>query len=362
VNYQPLAAMPTEFALAVECCRWSFSGDGEAAIRELAQQTDWTMVLAWARRHRIQGLVWNCLNGLDVSLPPAVGQALSEDARLVAEQGLRAASESAELLLTLTQAGAAPLFVKGLTLGKLAFGNPFLKMSLDIDLLVPAETVAIAAAELERRDYRLAIPPVPPRSPAFGRWHRARKESAWQRADGSIVDLHSRLADNDRLIPGIGPASPWQIVEILPGIRLPTLATEELFAYLCVHGASSAWFRLKWIADLAGLLHGRGAAEIEHLYRRSQALGAERAAAQALLLARRLFDTEMSRDLLDELDGRINRWLTSAALGQMTVIGEPTVRPLGTAMIHLTEFFLKPGLAFKASELRRQARDALGIY
>ena len=46
---------------------------------------------------------------------------------------------------------------------------------------------------------------------------------------------------------------------------MPTLADEPLYAYLCVHGASSAWFRLKWIADLNALLAGRTAEEIAAL-------------------------------------------------------------------------------------------------
>jgi len=83
---------------------------------------------------------------------------------------------------------------------------------------------------------------------------------------------------------------------VAPGIRLPTLARDEQFAYLCVHGASSAWFRLKWISDLAGVLHGQSGEMIERLFERSQALGAERAAGQALLLADRLFGS------LDEIE------------------------------------------------------------
>lgn len=48
-----------------------------------------------------------------------------------------------------------------------------------------------------------------------------------------------------------------QLVEVACGIELPTLARDEPSAHLCVHGASSAWFRLKWITDLAALIDGR---------------------------------------------------------------------------------------------------------
>ena len=119
----------------------------------------------------------------------------------------------------------------------------------------------------------------------------AAKEWPWVGSDGIVLDLHVRLADNPALLPVIGARSPTQDVEVSPGITLPTFQNEELFAYLCVHGASSAWFRLKWISDFAALASRFEPAELDRLYQRSQELGAGRAAGQALLLADRLFGT-----------------------------------------------------------------------
>src|SRR5690606_15194640 len=116
-------------------------------------------------------------------------------------------------------------------------------------------------------------------------------------------------------------------------ITLPTLADEELFAYLCVHGASSAWFRLKWIADLAGFLHGRGAQEVDRLADCAAALGAGRAASQALILVRWLFNGDISDDLMRRIATPANIWLAKSALREM-LRGEPTERFLGTRMIH----------------------------
>lgn len=158
--------------------------------------------------------------------------------------------------------------------------------------------------------------------------------------------------------PSVGAHSPSQCVEVGNGIRLPTLADEELFAYLAVHGASSAWFRLKWISDFAGVLHRRSAEEIKHLYRRSRQLSAGRAAGQALLLADALFDTlENAPDLENELrSDRATHRLYRAALRLVTgEPREPTDRRFGTLTIHWTQLLLLPGIAYKLSEFRRQA-------
>lgn len=344
----------TEFQLAVQCCQSRFAPGNVPRIGELGKRADWPRFLQLARRHRVQALVWQSLSETGVAPPPKVTDAFCADAGLITEQNLRAAVESARLLESFGKAGVPLLFVKGLTVSKLAYGHAFLKMSQDIDILVPGDAIPAAAAELQQLGYRLTIPAVSPQSRRFEAWHRRRKESVWRSPDGLQLDLHGRLADSRDLIPGIGLGSPRQDVEVAPGIVLPTLARDELFAYLCVHGASSAWFRLKWITDLAALMRDCTADEIRHLYDRSQQLGAGRAAAQALLLANRVYGTPTIEGLEDQA---IHRWLAAAAWKQMLRDDEPTATRFGTATIHLTQIFLLPGMRFHLRELARQIAD-----
>jgi hypothetical protein len=88
-------------------------------------------------------------------------------------------------------------------------------------------------------------------------------------------------------------------------------------------------------------------------------LGAARAAAQALLLARDIFGIRLEPSLSNELEReRANRWLAIMAFRQITRPNEPTQIRLGTLRIHLTQFLLHRGLNFKIGELRRQIADA----
>ena len=355
----PVQLEPPEFSLLVRCCKWNFATSETGARPAIPRELDWNRFAALARRHRVQGLAWNALAQHAQRLPPDLVGVLSSDARSIAATNLGIAAECSALQNAFQQADVPLLFVKGLTVGALAYRSPMLKMGWDIDLLVDPSDLVVAADLLAERGYSLRLPA---RLDQLQPWHGWSKESVWAR-DGSLhVELHTRLADNLRLIPKIDVHSARQTVEIAPGLTLPTLAKDELFAYLAVHGASSAWFRLKWISDFAALLHGQGAEEIERLYRRSQDLGAARAASQALLLADRLFDVlqhipalreELARDRAAQL-------LCWAACRLMTKgSGEPTERPLGTLAIHWTQFLLQPGLAFRFSELRRQAASFL---
>jgi len=351
-----------EFVLALDCCKWGFRGrkdEQEARLREI----DWSRFARIARFHRIEGLASAYLAANECGVPPNVREQLAGFAAEIARHNLQASADGRAILEAFEAAGVPLLFLKGLALGRLAYANPLLKSAIDIDLLIAPADLPPAAGLLRDCGYGLAAPRNSAGDAALLRWHRGWKESVWMKAEPPLqIDLHTRVTDNLRLIPSIGVESPRQWVEIGNGIRLPTLADGELFAYLAVHGAWSAWFRLKWISDFAGLLHDRAGEEIEGLFRRSQGLGAGRAAGQALLLADALFETlsgapELKAALLN--DAPIRR-LFRAALRLLTrEPREPTDSRLGSLPIRWTQLFLLPGVGFKLSELSGQAYRVL---
>jgi hypothetical protein len=348
-----------ELNLAIECCRWNFARGSTTAICELADGVDWARFASVVQFHRIQGLCWHALQQAADHVPQAVVNSLAQDAQAIAAANLRAAIASRDLL-TAFEADSVPLlFLKGLTLGALAYGKPTLKSAIDIDLLIDGQNLGKAADLLRKAGYKLIAPAESPGDAILSAWHVGWKESVWAKASPVLqIDLHTRTADNPRLIPLISVHSARQWVKVSDNIELPTLADEELFAYLAVHGASSAWFRLKWISDFAGLVHGRSADEIGRLYRRSLQLGAGRAAGQALLVADGLFDIlQPCPHLRDELRrDRATRRLCRVALHLLTRDPrEPTEQRWGTFAIHSSQFLLLPAIGYKLSELKRQA-------
>ncbi|MGZ2411608.1 putative nucleotidyltransferase-like protein [Sphingomonas sp. F9_3S_D5_B_2] len=345
------AAVGAELSLLSRCCQWNFAGSEPGAF-DVPADVDWPRFVEIARFHRSQGLAWNALSANSVALPSDVSAALSADARVIAATNLAVHHECAQLNHAFERARIAILFIKGLSVAALAYRSPMLKMAWDIDILIDPAELAAAAEILKARGFS---PTVPETLAELDGWHRRSKESVWSRPDGLHIELHTRLADNLALIPSLSVHSPSQKVEIGGQTLLPTLADEELFAYLCVHGASSAWFRLKWISDLAGMIAGRSVGDIERLRQRAQELGAGRAVGQALLIAHHLLGTALSGFTID----RSTQRLADAALQQLAQSTEPTERTLGTWRIHWTQLLLKNGIGFKAGEVVRQLRDAI---
>lgn len=341
--------------LAVECCRRSFEDSSDIAA-PLPHGIDWARFRSLARFHRIEGLVWKNLASHRRELPKEGGDELQLAASEIASNNLRALQECRTVLNAFEDGKIPLLFLKGLPLGALAYGNPAIKSSIDIDLLIDPEDLLPSAAVLQAVGYRLVAPA---EFRKLVRWHRRWKESVWRNDRARTqIDLHTRTADNPRLIPTIDVHSPSQRVEISDGIGLATLADDEQFAYLAVHGASSAWFRLKWLADFAGFLTGK-ASRMGRFYQRSQELGAGRAAGQALLLADELFGTlSESPELSAKLHSDpATRRLFRTALGMLTRnSAEPTSQRWGTLPIHSTQLLLLPGFGYKLAEMTRQVR------
>jgi hypothetical protein len=343
-----------EFNLLVQCCRANFAAATEPLVRA-PEALDWRRFVELARLHRVEGLASAAL--ARSAAPTAALKELREDAKQIAVRNLIAAHESGALRELFAQAEIPILFMKGLVVGALAYRSASVKHAIDIDILVREHDVLRAAQLLAGRGYRVTIPADASAS-RLEHWHASRKESVWFSPAGIMVDLHSRASDNRRLLRGLGPRSPSQEVEVAGNVSLNTFAPDEMFAHLAVHGASSAWFRLKWISDFAGIVGPLPSEDIEALYRDSKSYSARRAAGQALLLADALFG---SLDELPQLrvelarDRAINR-LYRAALAQLLSHSEPTSSRLGTWAIHWSQFLLLPGFGFKASEFIRQAR------
>ena len=350
-----------EFLLAAACCRWPPSAERIEAVRvAAARPVNWNRFLRVVRRQRVEGLVSDAFERAGVKPPLAELSMLRKEAQDIAQQNLAFAAESMRIQRLFSAAGVTFLFVKGATLDMLAYGTLGLKRARDIDIVIAPEAVERACALLTEAGYVRTLPGPEVGPQRFRVWLGLCKETCWRHgSSGIVLELHNGLVDNPALLPEVDAHAPLQRVEIAPGTRLPTLAPDELFAYLCVHGATHAWSRMKWIADFAALLKDADGDELERLYARSLDLGVGRCSAQALLLCESLFGLRLPPRLSAELHSdRVTRRLVQIALramGGRYVEKELDDTVLGTVPIHLSHFLLAPGWRYKVSEVRRKS-------
>jgi hypothetical protein len=146
------------------------------------------------------------------------------------------------------------------------------------------------------------------------------------------------------------------------------LGEEDLFAYLCMHGALHWWYRLKWLADINALIVPGPETNIERLFRAAEIRGVGRAAAQGLLLCQRVLGTPLADTFLVRIrKGFTTHWLEMTALNAMTggqIEREPRDRRFGTTLGSLSTFLLVRGWRYRLAELNNQLinqKDVLSV-
>lgn len=350
-------ALAPEFLLTAACCRWPPSSGRDAAIHAAAVAvTDWRHFLGLLNRHRVAGLANDALVSAAIALPAAIAQELKSLAERIARQNLMLAAETVRLQQLFATAGIAALVLKGIPLAQLAYGGVGQKHARDIDFLVPPDGAETALQLLESEGYALSLPVEhlnPAQRSALVRY--AREVEVMSPEHGARVELQWRAVENPFLLRGVDAHSPAQIVALSDGLSMRTLAQDDLFAFLCVHGARHAWSRLKWLADLNAFAAASGA-DIERLYRHAQNIGAGLCAGQALLLCRRLFDLPLPAGLAAEIEAnRRSMRLVAIGFDAMTAPRARTEMDGGVAGVVrgvYQQFLLGEGWAFYQAQCR----------
>ena len=362
------AGFAAEFLLTAVCCRWPPSESRNAAVRTAAAKIDWDEFLRLVRRQRVIGLAHEALQSAGIDCPSAVSNELSLRAQRIVRQNLSLATETVRLQRAFEAAQIPALVLKGVALAQLAYGSLTAKHARDIDFLVPPEHAEVGLRLLEREGYALSSP-AERLDDAQRRAlvHYAREAELVQRDSKILVELQWRAANNTLLLEGVDARSTTQSVALSGGVCVRTLAQDDLFAYLCVHGAQHAWSRLKWLADLNALI-AANAADIAQLYRHAQSIGAGLCAGQALLLCQRVLGLSLPAGLADAIqaDKRVQR-LVAIALAAMTARQTETEADagfLGVTRSVGTQFLLGQGWRFYAAQCRTASAgtfDVIGV-
>lgn len=310
-----------EFGLVAACCRPRVLAGFDAVVRDAAARPfDADLLLATARRHRVEGFVEDGLRRVGIALPSEAHDLLAARAARARQQMLRNAGEEIRVARHFRAAGMEPLFVKGATLAMIAHGSLALKTAWDIDMLVAPENIPMARRLLGEAGYRLDLPGID--DPCLIDVYFVRnKETLWLNDDrNTALELHSALVDAPSMLPGVSTRSPIQSVAMTRGETLKSLGTTELFAYLCAHGTSHRWERLKWLTDVAALVARDSATQFHAAAIR---FGAGRSAAVALRLCEDILAMPLDPAVASRLDrSRASDWLVRCSLDGLATGGE----------------------------------------
>ncbi len=274
------------FAFVRACIGWPPSSAHVARIRAAAETVDGDMLVRVARRHDVATQVANVMRQAGLDVPPRLDRIAQRRRR----QALKQVAATIDLQHRFAVADIPLLVLKGVALSQRLYASPVLRGAADIDLVVPRDTVERAWSLLRDAGYTMLIPSRPLTGDALRTFLWAAKDSQHRHpTTGVVIELHWRLSD-DLADPTPPAAHRWQAISLGTNATIWTLGDDDLFVYLCTHGAAHLWARLKWLADIAVLIRQSDDGGARYCTLAQQA-GATRAAASAFMLADRLLGT-----------------------------------------------------------------------
>ncbi len=237
-----MAVQAPEFKLLLSCCRL-LPTSGELAERDiaLAEGIDSSIFLALVERHRVAPIVYLNLKD-DFRIESSVRVALFEQFNRNRVFALRMKMWQSRLERLLHHEHVPFVFLKGIPLAELYYGDLAARHTLDIDVLVDRG----ALLRLVQLLLQLGFHPAPDirifKSRQLYYFIATNHDLAFHRIDEGFsitIELHWRYRG---AMKGFALAAVRQLDKV------------EEFLYLCTHGTEHAWFRLKWLFDLVQIL------------------------------------------------------------------------------------------------------------
>jgi hypothetical protein len=352
------SSVSRELQLAAACAMWPHSERRtEAILAATARPLDWERFLRVVVRQRVVGLVHDGLTRTPLDVPAHIALELRTKAETLVHENLAMACEALRLQRLFDEANLPILFVKGASLAVLAYSNLGLRQSQDIDVLVAPEALPQALEIIAGAGYRRYAPPPNISEQQLRQIMPLRKDMGFIHGkSGMQLELHWRLFLNAHAMEPISLIATSRVVAITESTGLRTLEEEDLFTYLCLHGALHSWSQLKWLADIGALLAAAPKGGAARLINATEARGAEISAAQAMLLCQKLLGTSLPSPILAELNKQPKmRWLQKTALKAMTAgheEREPREVAFGTTRGSLTALVLRESWRYRLAELR----------
>lgn len=291
----PLHRIPAEMRSVLACLSFSHLNEPDRLLDTCRQINDWPAFLRWVRRHRVLPLIYKNLHSCAWDIvPDTVRRVLEQEYRRNSLKCLALAGETVRLIRDLAKNGIAAMPIKGSALARQVYDNLESRHAGDIDLLIAPEDTDKADAVLQMKGYCLDNPDIM-RTPLrrrviaqkvhhyhyFSATNRIATELHWKLSPIFRLPLHF-----DRIWSQGEPVS-------LAGDELRVLPADINMIFLCIHGATHGWARLKWLCDIAHIQAGYHEVDWKRLLETSHELDALRPFVQATVLSHILFETPL---------------------------------------------------------------------
>lgn len=285
-------------------------GNSDALTRSLTDAIDWSEFSRLVRLHGIGPFVYDrCRSIPSAGIPPEVLEGMREAYQANIYRNLLHSRQLIRILMALRKEDVDVLPMKGITLALLAYRNPDLRRSGDIDILVRPGDLHRVVSTLEREGFS---PHMPFSGSAWSRLlHGIKGSDTFSARMALDIDLHWRLSDLLSRIPMEEDLFQNRITLDLFSREAPSLSQEDTLIFLSLHGTKHLWGEIRWIVDIIQLIENNPTLDIPGALATAADRGCRRSICIALQLARMVGGIGFGREVSDLLD-RDHRALQAA--------------------------------------------------
>ncbi|MGB8031368.1 MAG: nucleotidyltransferase family protein [Terracidiphilus sp.] len=310
---------------------------------------DWDEYLTLVERHGTPALSWEVLKRVpDANLPATVRQALQRRHAACRMQATRLTSLLVQVLKDFNQTGIPLIPLKGPLLSLELYGDLGIRHSQDIDIMVALGDLPAAQARIEKMGWRVHL------QPTFSPRHSEVSLKIyhhivyWHPLHRYFLELHwrTRWETPDRT------AGQWmRSTELVwNGLRYRALSRTDLTLHLCEHGSGHAWFRSKWLSDLARI-YAMDYVDWNAAFWTARSVGIENSLLQCLRLLNELYGLPVP-ETLHKSAGR----LPAVLLDRVAMCMRAPVCMLAPPKVHRIPFFSRLRLAMGQLRYERLLR------
>ena len=269
----------------------SWQSQQELAIRQaIAAGPDWAEYIRLVDRHRTPALSWAALKRVpELQIPEPVKMELQKRSDACRMQAIRHSLILAEVLKAFNRAPIPVMPLKGPILSFDLYGDVGLRQSHDLDIAVTQENFLDAQSCLENQGWHLGIDylSLSPRLLESCLLHE--HHLGFVHPHGNcILELHwrSRALESPDLTKSRWASS---IQSIWQGCTHQSLNPINWVLDICSHGGDHAWFRAKWLGDMARI-HAEERVDWEAVLIEARRTSQERSLLAGLCLLKEVYE------------------------------------------------------------------------
>ena len=294
---------PLEIDLLLCCARIRLSQEIVERIHTLIQEgPDWTYLIQTAIQHRVMSLLYRTLKKTcPEKVPDDVLKRLQNYFLINASKNLFLSTELLKIDTLFEDHGILAIPFKGPTLAESVYGDISLRSFWDLDILVHRHNALKALNLLISQGYR---PQVELDINQIRAYLRTEYDIAMISDSGKVlIELHWEMTGKF-LAYSLDLESLEDRIQLgeLVGRQIRQLSPEDLFAYLCIHGAKDCWNKLENVCSIAELIRSRPNMDWTEVNRLVRKMRCQRIVFSGLILAHDLLDAPLPKHILSGIN------------------------------------------------------------